>query len=430
MTLQTINVGAAPNDRTGDPWRDAIIKVIDNLELIYSNPLTNVVNINSLADFPAPVAGVIELVQTPGVAITYVISAQEIDVSPNVFTITGGDVAIMGSHRSESGLTTAASGTMFTVANGSFFQDLVGFACPNAKWVDFSNSLGGFKSLVGNGVVISDCDSLGTIAGAYATIFQFLTVADSQTSGFTWTGTTNRQINITDFIGIGWTGTLFDLGTATFDIINMSGDCRFTAASGTTTLSGLASSGNLKAGGRAKIDACLFEGAGTALNNIDTMDLQWEFTGNIFEDGVTHNTRTLADCFLTTLETVTIASSGVYVAVAGSSWDFDNDERFTVSTAGLITYLGLDNAQVSITAQSTVAKVGGGSDQIGSKIAYNGTVQDKTIGSTENTSPTGLLSQGLFTLSTGDTLQLFVGNEDSSSNIEVSSSSIIVSALP
>jgi len=429
MAQQVIGVGAAANDRTGDTWRDAFIKANANFTELYSNPLTNVVNINSLADFPAPVGGVIELVQTAGVPITYMIGAQDIDVSPNVFTITGGDVAIVGLHRSASGLTTTAAGTMFTCSNGSFFQDLIGFTCPNAKWVDFTNSLGGLKSLVGSGVVISDCDSLGTIAGAYATIFQLLTVVDAQTSGFTWTGTANGQINITDFIGINWAATLFDLGSATFDIINISGDCRFTAPLGATTISGLTASGNLKAGGRAKVDACLFEGAGAALNNIDTLDLQWEFSGNIFEDGATLNTRSLADCYLTSLETVTISTIGVYVAVGGANWTFDIDDRFTVSAAGIITYLGLDNVELIITSQATVAKVGGGADQICSKIALNGTVQDKTIGCTENASPTGVISQGLFTLSTGDTLQLFVGNEDSTANIEVSSSSIIVSAL-
>ena len=425
MTLQTINVGTVADDRTGDNWRDAFIKANANFAELYSNPLTNVVNINSLSDFPAPVGNVIELVQTPGVPITYIIGAQNIDVSPNTFTVTGGDVEMMGTHSTASGLTTSSSGTMFTCSSGHFFQGEMNFSCPNAKWLDFTG--GGAKSVVGRSVVILDCDSLGTIAGAQVSTFRNLVVVDTQTAGFLWTGTTNSQINMSQLFGLTWTGALLDLGTATFDIINISDDCRFNAAVGTTSISGLASSGNLKAGGRAKVNNSQFEGAGTALNNIDTHDLQWQFSGNIFEDGVTHDTRNITDCYLTALETVTIGTIGLYVAVGGTNWTFDNADRFTVSTAGLITYIGLDNTDVIINAQSTVAKVGGGADKICSKIALNGTVQDKTVSCTENTSPTGVSSQGLFTMSTSDTLQLFVGNEDSTSNIEVSSSSIIVS---
>lgn len=36
MTQQTINVGAAPNDHTGDPWRDAFQKANANFDELYA----------------------------------------------------------------------------------------------------------------------------------------------------------------------------------------------------------------------------------------------------------------------------------------------------------------------------------------------------------------------------------------------------------
>ena len=37
MTQQIINVGAAANDRTGDSWRDAFIKVNANTSELYTS---------------------------------------------------------------------------------------------------------------------------------------------------------------------------------------------------------------------------------------------------------------------------------------------------------------------------------------------------------------------------------------------------------
>jgi hypothetical protein len=182
-------------------------------------------------------------------------------------------------------------------------------------------------------------------------------------------------------------------------------------------------------GGRGLVEGNIFNGLGTALSGITTEDLQWNFQGNAFVDGTTSNTRNDADSFLTGTTTVTIGSIGVYVAVGGANWDSSISERFTTSTAGLFTYIGLGNLEIEIIASSTVEKVGGGADKICSKIAINGTVQDRSIGCTENATPTGVISLGFFNVSTGDTIQLFVGNEDSTANVVVSESNILIKGI-
>jgi hypothetical protein len=87
----------------------------------------------------------------------------------------------------------------------------------------------------------------------------------------------------------------------------------------------------------------------------------------------------------------------------------------------------LEDEDVFVSATATLEKVGGGSDLIATQIAINGTVQAKTAGGTESTAPTQTTSQGLFTLSTGNTIQLFVANIGSDSNITVTIANMIMS---
>ena len=388
--------------------------------------IEGVVIINDPSNFPAAVGGVRELVTTPGTAITYIIAVKDIDMGSDRFTITDGDVVIIGAHRTESTIISTTSGNLFTCVDSAFFPEFIGFDCPNAKVVDFSTPVATFKSFVCDNVIIRDCDTIFDIDGAFTTSFRTLTIITTTTGGIVWTGTDSSQINMSNVLALDWAGTLLDLGTATFDIIDIGAGNRFISPSGTTILSGAASSANLTATGRALVDNNLFNGVGTAISGIDTMDLKWEFKGNVFVDGITLNTRQLTDAFLTASETTTIGTIGTYVAIGGTNWSTDIDDRFTVSTAGLVTYIGLRNIEAEAMAFSTIEKVGGGADKICSKIAINGTVSDKTMGCTENATPTGVSSVGLFTFSTGDTIQTFVGNETSTANIVSSESMLII----
>ena len=388
--------------------------------------LDNVVHINSAADFPAAVGGVREL-SNGGVGITYLIAATEIDMGSDRFTITDGSVVIRGVHRTASAITSTTSGNLFTCVDSSLFFEFLRLNCPNAKVVDFAAPSLGSVNFANQNLIVEDCDSVFTISNSFVTSFRTLTVISATTSGILFTGTINSQVNISNLLGISWTGTLIDLGTTTFDIISIATGSRFISPIGTTILSGLSNSGNLNVDGRGIVDGNLFNGSGTALSGIDVEDLQWDFKNNIFADNSTKNTEVVTDGFLTAGNTVTIGSIGVYVAIGGTNWISDIMKRFTISTAGLITYIGLETIDIVASTTATVSKVGGGSDIICTKIALNGVVSDKTIACTENTAPTGVASQGLFELATGDTIQLFVGNVDSTSNIVVDTASVIIS---
>lgn len=193
-------------------------------------------------------------------------------------------------------------------------------------------------------------------------------------------------------------------------------------SSTTTGISGLVSSANVASGVIGKITNCEFTGTITPLTNISESDIRWEITDS---SPIADSTKT-ADSFLISPETVTISSIGVFVAINGSNWSSDISERFSTTSAGLITYLSPISTKSQVLITATIEKDGGGSDEIELAIAINGTESTKTIGATENMTPTTVSSLGLFTLTTNDTIQAFVANRDGTSDIIVSRCSISV----
>lgn len=424
MAKQTINNGTVAGDGTGEVLFNAFEKVNDNFNEVY---LTNVVHINSPDDFPAAVGGVRELVPVVGDKITYIISAKIIDMGSDRFTITGGEVQIKGEHRTASAIGSTTTDALFTAVDSFLILEYFVVSCSSGKVVDFSAPALGQVSFGTTNLIVLDCDTIFDISNSFATTFRELVVFNATTNGILFTGTINSQLGISNTLGTSWGGTFIDLGTTTFDLISIGSGNRFISPAATTILSGAVSSGNLNAGGRGLVSGNIFNGAGTALSGIDVDDLQYTFKDNVFADDTTKNTQVVAGDYLSASTTTTIGAIGVYVAVGGVNWVSDDAHRFTTSTSGLLTYIGLETVDVNITATSTVEKVGGGSDVICSKIAINGIVSDKTIACTQSTAPTGIVSIGLFELATGDTVQLFVGNEGSTANIEVSTANIIVS---
>lgn len=411
----------------GSIWDSAVDEIAQALEDLN---LDNVVNINSLSDFPTPVAGVIELSQGIGTSTTYLIAAKEIDVSPNVFKNTGGDIVIRGVHRTASRLKTTSTTDFITSVDGNLILETVYLNNPNAKSVDFSSPTQ-LKSFVTQNLVILACTEIATISGAFTTSLRTMTVVSSSVGGILWTGSAGNQINISNFLGISWTGTLLDLGTATFSIIDILVGSRFTSPAGTTILSGLPNNGNLIAGGRGIVEGNLFNGIGTALSGLNTLDIKWNYKGNIFADGTTMNTLVVADTFLTSTETVTIGggNQNVYFPVGGGNWASDIGDRFTVNTDGVMTYTGLETIPVAVHAVTTLEKTGGGADKICTKVAINGTVLDKTVACTKNSQETSVTSVGIVTLSTGDVIQTYVANTEGTSNIIVSEANLIVNSI-
>lgn len=394
--------------------------------------LDNVTLVNSVDDFADPIGGEIEL--TGGLSVVYELASKDIDIGSNVFIQTGGECVIRGSNRFESRLTTSSTSDLITSTNGALALEFVAITCPNSDYAINFTSTAGFNSFVLQNLIFSSCKSIARVDGAFTTSLRTVTSVTTTVGGIDWVGSNNTQINCTNFLGlgdtVGWAGTLLNLGTATFDLINITGDNRFDSKAGNTILGGATSNANLNSGGRALVAGGIFEGAGTILSGITTQDLQWTFRGNVFEDGSIQNTRTDADAYLLTPITVANAGANVFTPIAGANWLSDINNSLTVSTAGLLTYIGLDDADIAVSGACTVEKNGGGADLICCKIAVDTgsglAVVDKTIGCTENSTATQISSHGIFTLETGNSFQLWVSIDDAAAGIDVSNARLVV----
>jgi hypothetical protein len=416
MTIDLINVGTVADDGTGDPLRDAFIKTNANDTDLQSQITTlsasidsanNVIVVNSLADFPAPVGGIIEL--TSGADITYLLDTEDINIGANRFTCTGGSCNVIGSSRFASRITSSTIQDLFTANTAGLSLEFMSVDSPLSPYlVNFAGN--GNQSFVFNNAVVIACKKIFTIAGAFTTSLRTLAVVSTSIGGMEWTGTASSQINMTNSFGLSWSGTLLDLGTATFDLIVISSDNRFISPIGTTILSAGAANANIKIGGRALVSGTIFNGLGTTLaGGITTQDTKWSFFGNTFAGTALKNTLSSTKGFISapTSAPTAAAGSGVFVAVGGANWTTNDPKRWTVSTAGIMTYIGLDDMSFFISHHSAGEPASGGAQKMQTQLYVNGSLEAETIGEATDSNTAQMAGDGIFSMSTGGTVQLF-----------------------
>lgn len=158
-------------------------------------------------------------------------------------------------------------------------------------------------------------------------------------------------------------------------------------------------------------------------SSIDQTDIR------IKSDNVQGNddSTSFANAVLNTPQTVTIASANVAVAVNGVNWQGAAlDEEFTVSVAGVITYIGLKTRIFNLDGRLTLVKSGGGSDFIDAGFRVNGTdLLIDFVGSENNTS-TQISPLSTVRLSTGDEVETAVRNVDNANDIDVLKAVVVV----
>lgn len=420
MTQQIINVGAAANDRTGDSWRDAFIKVNANTSELYTSVANNVVVINSEADFPVQDASTITLSKN----FLYFIGSP----FSTAKSFNGDGINILGlGITPDAQLTYTGVGVMFTMTSGLInIRNLI-FDCPNGTIFSMSGSGGpGVDSqlLVTSSRCFS-CMNIGTLNGLDAVVFDICDFTSVTGNGFVFAGTGWLVLSLSRVSMAGFTSSIaIDLGTAIFGEVELR-DIIAVGDGASTAVSGLAANGNIVAGSIGEIKDCNLSNIGTALAGIDEQDTRWRVRDN----AGTVNSRYAADGYITIAETVTINTISVFEEIAGVNWVNTTQDRFTTSTSGVITYNGQETIEVKISGIATVEKVGGGADEIAVRAAVNwvsggGLVQSGAI--TNNNSPTSVPINALAELSTGDNIRLIVANNDSTSNVVANVASLSV----
>ncbi|MBV1928887.1 MAG: hypothetical protein KUG81_05185 [Gammaproteobacteria bacterium] len=408
MAKQTINVGTIANDGTGDPLRDAMIKVNDNTDEIYGN---NIVFINSASDFPTAVSNVITLVADTN----YRISG-EIDIIADRFDTSAGGITLYGVNANVDKITTTNTGALFTGASVRCMN--LGVTVTSGSVFDMS----GLGVIALNSFFVLGCTTLGTVnaTGLFSWLNSNITALS--TSGILFTGVC-RTILIRSNSFSNFDGTAIDLGTATASMIRIDAN-RLSGNVGSTSIDLAPTSANIIALGEGWIVNNLFNGDGTASVGSNVGDDSWTYHDNAglpnsFRGGDGHILGNATETVIGTISTpVPVNFNASFVA--------DIESSFTVATDGCITYTGATPINISGTA--TIF----GDSATGNNVAYryyfakNGTIdigsvsQEEYDSSDPHSTPIAYIAQ----LVNGDEVCLYVENITNTTNLTVETCSI------
>jgi hypothetical protein len=228
---------------------------------------TTTVIITALGDFPAPVSGVITLVDN----YTYQIKGN-VDIGTNQITF-GIRNTIFGQDRFNDKITYSGSGAMYTIGASNVFSLFDNFSSVCTSGSLLAVTTGSFRF---NECSITSAYSLGTITTGASTTFRNCGITNGTNSGLTFSGACGTLKILGNTISNN-VGTLFSLGSSTFSVIDVSNNY-ITCNSNQVFIDGLTSGGNVTQGG--KTSENFFTGIGNYSYSIKETDNNWLFSNN------------------------------------------------------------------------------------------------------------------------------------------------------
>jgi hypothetical protein len=407
MAQQLINIGTA-DAKQGDSLFSAFTKANANFtELFAVSTLTRRVVVNTIADLPAAVSGVITLA-----ANTLYLQASDINLSTTRL--------VFSSNTVYSGLgslvvTLDYVGTLplFTLANISGAVRDLRVTHLNSPLFSFSDS--GAHALRVTDVAYAG-SSIGTFGGSGSGI-RFTNFSGSTTSGgMQFTG--NWRVFILEpSLSTIAAGSFVDLASATFDAISIS-ETFLNYVAGSFFMSGALASGNINAGGFASIMSTSLKGAGTPLQQITPDDALYSFLNN----NVIRDSRSYGLLYIqgnTVATTIPAANTPV---LAAGIWGVGDTGQFTGTTGGRLTYIGGKDARLPVTLSASVAPTLSTGIAISVYVAVNGTIVSESKGSGTGSAglPDRITLPWQHTFSTNDYVEVFVENNTNATDILVS----------
>lgn len=376
--------------------------------------------INSASDFPTPSGGAIQLVDNKD----YVIG-DNVSISDRI--ILGANNSITANNINGSKLTYTGTGDMITGVDRFFDISDITLAAATANQVfNLSETGGGNQTITTMRTVgVTSCKKWGTFTKLNA-----LDLSDSNClaadDGITIDGTGWLLLSLTKFALVSTSASFvgLDVGTSTFSNVELQ-NLVSVAPAGGIGIKGAAASANMATNTLANVTSSTFIGGMTTiLSGITNSDIRWEFQGNT---GIGDSIKA-ADTFLSALQLVTISDNN-FTPVGGTNFLTDVNSRFTVSTAGVMTFISEQDATFMVGYSATVDKVGGGSDVIATRIAKNGTDEAKSQSQSQSADPSSVGSHALLTLTLNDTISLEVANITSTGNINVLDANISITEV-
>ncbi len=379
----------------------------DEIEIeVSTSPLsTKTVVVNDIGDLPTPIGGVITLADD-----TQYLFNNDVDVGVNRFVL-GNNCVIDGADNIVITLSHSGSGIMFTSVDKSWTIRNMTISCASGAFVDFDGTGTEIFQLKNSVIIV---DTLGTIDD-----FNGIHIDDTQfqvtTDGFLFGGT-NGVILIESTLSTIAAGTLYDLGTATFDGFSITES--FTTLNGTSVfLDGAASSANITADNLASVHNCRFFGAGTPLQTIGVADIRWNFAVN---DDIPDTNK---DCLMSqvgnAVETV-ISVASTPVKLLGA-WTEEDAFFFSTDATGKMTYVGEKDIEINVDMSFSAAPVSGSNKAVNFYVALNSSVisNSESFNNLSAGDPSRTTLIWRLSLTKDDFVEAFVENDTDTVNILV-----------
>lgn len=412
MAQQTINIGAAANDRTGDTWRNAFDKSNQNFTELYSlQGADPVIFVAQESDFPTQDATTITLEAGKIYQFTASFSTAK------KFTVNDG-AKLTAFNFFSPVLTYTGTGSMFTGTDASFTINECRIDCPNAQVFSFTDSVGGISLFLMDKVRIVSATKFGTFNNMQTVLIEGSSSLDVD-DGISLTGA-NMVIFSINKLFLGSTSATFegvDFGTTISQTIEID-DFICSGPSGSIGLKGAASSANVPVGNLATVAGCDFSGVTTPLSGITTNDIRWRFTRNAAVRD------TIIDALLSltanaTATTISVVSTPVLVA---GTWVVEDNSLMTGTTAGRVTMNSEVTRRLPVSAVLDVEPATGTNKLIKVYLYKNGT-KITASGRQVKADAANPLNVGLtwqLDLAENDYLELYVENNTDTTDILVS----------
>jgi len=368
---------------------------------------TAVTYVTSEDDLPPAVGGVIDL----GSDVTYLIM--------NAFTVNsrleyGENVTINHLNSGVNTITYTGVLPLFTntVPDARLTVQFAAINAPNAALLDMKDVVGSGTAAFTDGVIVAA--SLGVANNAQSVRIDrvLLTLA---TDGITFTGGATNPV--WDFVNSQASiaaGTFVDITAVEMQAFRIDFSAIVETAAGVTAINS-AGAVDILSTAVAVVQNSLLGVTTPLAGGVATTSARWRFqSADPLADSVIG-----AATYITTQETVTINTSGVFEKVEGTNWVGQIlTEELVAGVDGTVTYTGTRPLPILIVTTVTM-EAAGGTDSLSAKVALNDVVIDSSEGITENSLPTQVSCNAIVTLTNGDELSLYVANNDATTDILV-----------
>lgn len=378
---------------------------------------SNQILIQALADLPTPAAGVITLADD-----TVYIIAGNVDIGANRLVL-GNETYIQGTARDIDVITSSTSGALFTGTANNRIHTL-GISAASGSLVSYNG--GGTNTLFIENINVVTVGSLGTITDSLLTVIRFSNYNNTVTDGYTFTGSSNGKLVISNATFTNTNGTAIDLGTAVFTSIFIGPQTTVITPSGQTGLAVAANSANFGATGRGVIANNVFNGAGTHSTGLAVDDLKWE----VFLNFGLKNSEAGAQGSISgsALNTTFGGTSTPVKANFGTAFVADVQNKVAIDNTGRMTYLGLVDELFFFDATLFGSVAGGAAREYNYYLAKNGSVITSSVSKTsyDGSTPGSNSVSCIVELDTNDYLEVWVEALTATTNLNIETASLKV----